>query len=155
MLFLKRVPQAALEEPSVPDDIDATLRGDAGVDDDKLAEEPEPVETAVRKGGAKRTRPRARQVAPPPSPRRTRARSRSRSVDVPENVPAAPRSSRAKAKALAATTAAAAAAPAALQPVSESQVFDEFVAHSDDDEVEMHEVEDDLQVSARSRGESP
>lgn len=153
MSFLKRVPQAALEEPSVPDDIDATLRGDAGVDD-KLAEEPEPVETAVRKGNAKRTRPRARQVAPPPSPRRTRARSRSRSVDVPEDVPAAPRTTRAKAKALAATTAPA-AAPAALQPVPESQVFDEFVAHSDDDEVEMHEVEDDLQVSARSRGESP
>ena len=154
MSILKRVSQAALEEPSVPDDIDATLRDDAGVDDDKLAEEPELMETAVRKGNAKRTRRRARQVAPPLSPRRTRARSRSRSVDVPEDVPAAPRTTRAKAKALAATTTAA-APPAALQPVPESQVFDEFVAHSDDDEVEMHEVEDDLQVSARSRGKSP
>jgi hypothetical protein len=66
-------------------------------------------------------------------------------------VPIASRTTRSKSRALAG---AAAAAPAVLEPVSESQVFDEFVADSDDDEVEMHEVEDNLKVSIQSRGES-
>jgi hypothetical protein len=63
-------------------------------------------------------------------------------------VPAASRTtSRAKAKAKAT------AATAAPKPVPESQVFDEFVAHSDnDDEGEMHEVEANLQITAHSRG---
>lgn len=137
-----------MEELSIPDDLDATLRGDAEVDDDKLAEEPEPsplptVEAAVKKG-----RPSARRVAPSLSPRRTRARSRSLSVDQPDDVLVASRTTRSKSKALAA------AAAAALEPVSESQVSDEFVAHSDDDEFEMYEVEDNLKISVQSRGAS-
>ena len=139
-----------MEELIILDDLDATLRGDAEVDNDKLAEEPEPsplptVEAAIKKG-----RPRARRVAPSLSPRRTRARSRSLSVDQPD-VPVASRTTRSKSKTLAAV---AAAAPAALEPVSESQVSDEFVAHSDDDEVEMYEVEDNLKISVQSRGAS-
>ena len=137
-----------MEEPSIPDDIDATLRGDA-VDDDKLAEEPEPSPLPIVEAAVKKGKPRARRVVPPLSPRRTRARSRSLSVDQPDIAPIASRTTRSKSKALAG---AAAAAPAVLVPVSESQVFDEFVADSDDDEVEMHEVEDNLKISMQSRG---
>jgi hypothetical protein len=66
-------------------------------------------------------------------------------------VPAASRTtSRPKAKATAAT-----AATAAPRLIPESPVFDEFVAHSnDDDEGEMHEVEANLQITAHSRGSS-
>jgi hypothetical protein len=153
-----RAPRAALEELSVPDDLEATLRGDAEVDDFNLVEEPQPntppfVET--RKGNKSRSKVTARPVVPPLSPRRTRARSRSLSVQ-PDAVPAASRTtSRAKAKAT--------AAAAALKPVPASPVIDDFVLHSDgddefvahsDDEGEMHEVEADLQVSVRS-GELP
>jgi hypothetical protein len=69
----------------------------------------------------------------------------------PEVVPAASRTTlRAKAKATAAT-----AATAAPKPVLESQVFDEFVPHSDDDdEDEIHEVEAGLQITAHSQGSS-
>ncbi len=90
-------------------------------------------------------------MMPPLSPRRTRAHSRSLSIQ-PKSVPAASRTtSRAKAKATAAN-----AATAALKTMPESQVFDEFVAHSDvDDEGEMHEVEANLQITAHSRGSSP
>ena len=87
-------------------------------------------------------------MVPQLSPRRTRARSRSLSVQ-PGSVPAALRTiSSAKAKPTFAT-----AAIAILNPVPESQVFDEFVTHSDDDdEGEMHEVEAKLQLAANSRG---
>jgi hypothetical protein len=61
---------------------------------------------------------------------------------------------RAKAKA-SAVAAAAAAAATVPETIPESQVFDEFVAHSDsDEEREMHEVEADLQDSVISRGAS-
>jgi len=141
-----------LEEPRIPDDLDATLRGDAELDYDKPAEEPVPGlppsnEAEIGKGKKKRSKITARRVVPPPSLRLTRARSRSLSIQ-PEAVPATSRTTlRPKAKATAAT--------AALKPVPESQVFDEFVAHSDDDdEGEMHEVEANLQVTAHSRGSS-
>jgi hypothetical protein len=64
-------------------------------------------------------------------------------------VPAASRTtSRAKAKATTAT-----ADIAVLKPVPESQVFDEFVANSnDDDEGDMHEVEANLQITAHYQG---
>lgn len=152
--FPKRAPQT-LEEPRIPDDLDATLRGDAELDYDKPAEEPVPGpppsnEAEIRKGKKKRSKVTARRVVPPPSLRLTRARSRSISIQ-PEAVPATSRTTlRPKAKATAAT-----ASTAALKPVPESQVFDEFVAHSDDDdEGEMHEVEANLQVTAHSRGSS-
>jgi len=149
-----RASQTALEEPRIPDDLDATLRGDTELDYDKPAEEPVPSpppsnEAEIGKGKEKRSEVRARRVVPPLSPRRTRTRSRLLSIQ-PEAVPAASRTtSRAKAKAKAT------AATAAPKPVPESQVFDEFVAHSDnDDEGEMHEVEANLQITAHSR-ESP
>jgi hypothetical protein len=65
-------------------------------------------------------------------------------------VPAASQTiTRAKAKASAAAVA------AVSKPIPESQIFDEFVAHSDsDDEGEMHEVEANLQASVASRGAS-
>jgi hypothetical protein len=150
-----------LEEP-VLDDLDATLRGaEVG---DKLAEGPDPSpvgpeqpnssatavaatqpETVRRGRGA----PRARPVVRPVSPRRTRARSRS--ANPPDPMPAASQTiTRARAKA-----SAAAAAATVPEPIPESQVFDEFVAHSDsDEEGEMHEVEANLQVSLVSRGAS-
>jgi hypothetical protein len=138
-----------LEEPRIPDDL---LQGDTELDYDKPAEEPVPHplpsnEAEIRKGKEKRPKVRARRAVPPLSPRRTRARSRSLSIQR-EAVPAASRTtSRSKAKATAAT--------AMPKPVPESQVFDEFVAHSDDDdEGEMHEVEADLQITAHSRGSS-
>jgi hypothetical protein len=144
-----------LEEPRIPDDLDATLRGDTELDYDKTAEEPvagppPSNEAEIRNGKEKRAKVRARRVVPPLSPPRTRARLRSLSIQ-PEAVPAASRTtSRAKAKATAATT-----ATAALKPVPDSQVFDEFVAHSDDDdEGEMHEVEAKLQITVHSRGSS-
>lgn len=144
-----------MEEPRIPDDLDATLRGDTALDYDKPAEEPVPSpppsnEAEIGRGKEKQSEVRARRMASPLSPRRTRARSRLLSIQ-PEAVPAASRTtSRAKVKATAAT-----AATAAPNPVPESQDFDEFVAHSDnDDEGEMHEVEANLQITAHSRGSS-
>ena len=152
---MKRAPVTALEEPRIPDDLDATLRGDTELDYDKPAEEPLPGpppsnEAEIRNGKEKRLKVRARRVAPPLSPRRTRARMRSLSIQ-PEVDPAASRTnSRAKAKATAAT-----AATEAPKRVPDSQVFDEFVPHSDDDEEgEMHEVEAKLQITAHSQGSS-
>ena len=139
-----------MEEPRNLDDL---LQGDTELDYDKPAEEPVPDpppsnEAEIQKGKEKRSKVRARRAVPPLSPRRTRARSRSLSIQR-EAVPAASRTtSRPKAKA-------AIAATAAPKPVPETQVFDEFVAHSDDDdEGEMHEVEADLQITAYSRGSS-
>lgn len=141
-----------MEEPRIPDDI---LRGDTELDYDKPAEEPVPGpppsnEAEIRKGKEKRPKVRARRAAPPLSLSRTRAHSRSLSVQR-EAVPTASRTTpRTKAKATAAT-----AATTAPKLVPESQVFDEFVAHSDDnDEGEMHEVEANLQITAHSRGSS-
>lgn len=150
MSFSKRAPRTALEEPWIPDDFDATLQGGTEFGYDKPAEEPVPGpppsnEAEIGNGKKKRSKVRARQAVPLLSPRRTRARSRPLSVQ-PEAVPAALRPiSRAKAKAAVTT--------AVLKPVPESQLFDEFVAHShDDDEGEMHEVEANLQITAQSRG---
>ena len=57
---------------------------------------------------------------------------------------------RARAKASAAS-----AAATVPETIPESQVFDEFVVHSDsDEEREMHEVEANLQDSVVSRGAS-
>ena len=146
-----------MEEPRIPDGIDATLRGDTELDYNKPAEEPVPGpppynEAEIGKD-TKKSKVRARRVVPPLSPRRTRALSRSL-LNQPEAVPAASRTTpRAKAKA---TAAAATAATAALNTVPESKNFDEFVAHSDDDDDdgEMHEVEANLQITAHSRGSS-
>jgi hypothetical protein len=142
-----------LEEPRIPDDLDATLQGDTELDYDKPVEEPVPGppvsnEAEIGNGKKRRSKVRARQVVPPLSLRQTRARSRSLSIQ-PEVVPVASRTtSRAKTKATVTT-----ANAAVLKPVPESQVFDEFVAHSnDDDEGEMHEVEANLQITAHSRG---
>ncbi|KAH9978457.1 hypothetical protein BJV74DRAFT_953382 [Russula compacta] len=82
-------------------------------------------------------RPKARLVVLPRSPRRTRALLRSGSVNPLKVAPAAAPSrtiTRAWAKAKAAAEAATATT---LVPVRESQVIDEFVAHSDD-EHDMH-----------------
>jgi hypothetical protein len=150
--YAKRAPQTALQEPRIPDDLDATLQGDTELDYDNPAEEPihgppSSDQAEIGKGKNERSKLRARRVVPPLSPHRTRTRSRSLSIQR-EAVPAALRTtSRTKAKATVAT--------AALKPVPESQVFDEFVAHSDnDDEGEMHEVEANLQITAHSRGSS-
>ena len=137
-----------MEEPRNPDDIDVTIRGSTERDYDKPAEEfvpgpPPSNESEIGKGKV-----RARRAVPPLAPRRTRARSRSLLIQ-PEAVPAVSRTtSRVKEKAGVAI-----AATAAMEPVPESQGFDEFVAYSDDgDEGEMHEVEADLQITAHSRG---
>jgi hypothetical protein len=141
-----------LEEPRIPDDL---LRDHTEFDFDKPAEEPVPNpppsnEVEIRKGKETRSKVRARPAAPSLSLRRTRAHSRSLSVRR-DAVPAASRTTtRTKAKATAATV-----ATTAPKLVPESQVFDEFVAHSDDnDEGEMHEVEANLQINAHSRGSS-
>jgi hypothetical protein len=141
-----------LEDPRIPDDLDATLQGDAGLDYDKPVEEPVPGpspsnETEIGNGKKKQSKVRARRAVPPLSLRQTRARSRSLSIQ-PEAVPVASRTtSRAKTKTTVTT-----ADVAVLKPVLESQVVDEFVAHSNDDEGEMHEVEANLRITAHSRG---
>lgn len=150
-----------MEEPFL-DDLDATLRGtEVG---DKLAEGPDPSPVGLEQPNSSATaveasqpetsrknrgKPRARPVARPVSPRQTRARSRS--ANPHDSMPAAPENIiRAKAKA-----SAAAAAATVPETIPESQVFDEFVAHSDsDEEREMHEVEANLQDSVVSRGAS-
>jgi hypothetical protein len=140
-----------LEDPRIPDDLDATLQGDTGLDYDKPVEEPVPGpslsnETEIG-NGKKRSKVRARRAVPSLSLRQTRARSRSLSIQH-EAVPVASRTtSRAKTKATVTT-----ADVAVLKPVLESQVVDEFVAHSNDDEGEMHEVEANLRITAHSRG---
>jgi hypothetical protein len=142
-----------LEEPRIPDDLDGALQGDAELDYDKPIEEPVPApppsnEAEIGNGQKKRSKVRARRAVPPLSLRQTRARSRSLSIQ-PDAVPVASRTtSRAKTKATVST-----ADAAVLKPVPESQVFDEFVAHSnEDDEGEMHEVEANLRITAHSRG---
>ncbi len=144
-----------MNEPRISDDLDAILRGDTEFDYDKPAEEPLPGpppsnEAEIGKGKGKRSKVSARPVVPPLSPRRTRTGLRSQPIQ-PKAVPAALRTtSKAKTKATATNVAA-----AVLKPVLESQVFDEFVANSDDgDEGEMREVETNLQITAHSRGSS-
>lgn len=142
-----------MEEPRIPDDLDTSLQGDAELGYDKPAEEavpgPLPANDAeIGNGKRKRLKVRAPQAVPPLSPRRTRARSRSGSIQ-PEAVPTASNTtSRAKSKATLTTV-----DTAVLKPVPESQLFDEFVAHSnDDDEGDMHEVEANLEILSHSRG---
>ncbi|KAH9978448.1 hypothetical protein BJV74DRAFT_859231 [Russula compacta] len=138
-------------EESIPDDIDATLRG---TEPNSVAAASKAREVEIAR--KKRTMSKAQPVASPRSPRRTRARLRSGSVNPPEVAPAAAplrTITRAKAKAAAAADAATATM---LQPVRESQVIDdEFVAYSDNDEHDMHEVEANLQVKAKSREDPP
>jgi hypothetical protein len=135
-------------EKRVDGGVDATLLG-ANVDD-QPAEEPEPSSF----GGSqvrtrKRVAPKARPLVVSSSPRQTRARSRLNPVDSPQTTPAAPRAiTRAKEAAVAA-----ASATTSLEHITESQVVDEFKAHSDD-EGDMHEVEADLQINTESRGVS-
>jgi hypothetical protein len=131
-------------EKRVHGGVDATLLG-ANVDD-QPAEEPEPSSfgrSQVRT--RKRVEPKARPSVVSRSPPRTRARSRLNPIDPPKTTPAAPRAiSRAK-------EAAAASATTSLEHITDSQVVDEFKAHSDD-EGDMYEVDADLQISIESRG---
>ena len=101
--------------------------------------------TQPETGRKKRGKLRARPVTRPVSPRRTRAHSRS--ANPHDTLAASQTITRAKAKA-------AAAAATVPEPTPDSQVFDEFVAHSESDEGEMHEVEANLQVSVVSGGAS-
>lgn len=115
-----------------------TSRGSTERDYDKPAEEFAPGPPPSNESEIGKGKVRARRVVPPLTPRRMRASSRSPSIQ-PEGAPGVSRTtSRAKAKAAVTIT-----ATAAMKPVPESQVFDEFVAYSDDgDDGEMHGVED-------------
>jgi hypothetical protein len=144
------IPQGAPQvvEKRVHVGVDATLLGTNN--DDQPAQEPEPSSF----GGSevrtrKRVAPKARPSVASRSPPQTRARSRLNPADPPKTAPSAPRAtSRAKDAA-----AAAASATTSLDHNTESQVVDEFKAHSDD-EGDMHEVEADLQIGTESRGVS-
>ena len=143
--FSKRAPQTPLEEPEVPDDLNAILRGFTELDYDKPAEEfvPSPPPSNVAEIGKGEVR--ARRAVPPLTHRQTRPRSRSPSIQ-PEAAPATSRTTSRENANVAAT--------ALSKPVPESQVFEEFVPDSDDDEGEMHEVEANLQIAPHSQGSS-
>ena len=147
--FPKRAPQTPSKGPGVPNDLDATLRGDIELDYDRPAEEVVPGPPPSNVADIGKGEVRARQAVPSLTRRQTRARPRSPSIQ-PEAAPAISRTtSRAKAKVTAVT---AATAPSKLIP--ESQVFEEFVPDLDDDEGEMHEVEANLQIASHSQGSS-
>lgn len=145
-----------MEKP-IPGSVDATLPGANA--DDQLAEHPVVLEqldnpaiaresTESEVSTRKRAIPKARPLVSL-SPYQTRARSRLHAVDLLEDAPAASRAvPRVKEVVLAATP-----ASTPLEPITESQLIDEFKAQSDD-EGDIHEVEDELQVSPESRGAS-
>jgi hypothetical protein len=129
--------------------------------DDKVPEEPGPSPGGPEQPNSpgavppesrrrKRGRLEAQPIVRPLSPRQTRASSKVRSVNPHDAAPAVSQTTpRGKTKSKTSATVVA----TVPQPIPESQLSDEFVAHSDD-EGDMHEVEANLQVSAISSGMS-